>query len=106
MSVEATGIPGFQPGDPISNEIIERSLDAACNAIVRRIDTARQSNRKAIDVDGQPGRELELDLSDGGAGLARVLIWKARFFVLVILDKRGPPDPAIVEKFWGGFVMK
>jgi hypothetical protein len=106
ISVMTTGIPGIQPGDPVSNDDIEKALENVCTIILQRIDGARQLSRKPVDIDGRPGRELEFDLADGGAGISRALIWKAQIFILLIIDKRSKPDQAIVEKFWAGFVMK
>jgi hypothetical protein len=102
----AGGLPGLRPGDAISNAEIERWLELNCNAIIRGMDGARQVSRKPVDIDGRTGREVEFAADDGSAGVARVLIWKARMTILLVVDKRGKPEPAVLEKFFGGFEPK
>jgi hypothetical protein len=102
--VASAEVPGFQADMPQKD--IDRALDAACDALVKRFPGAQQVGRTNITHQGFAGRDVGISAPDGSGGTARVFIANGRMYSLMAATKVGKPDPANVRTFFDGFKVQ
>jgi hypothetical protein len=99
-SVGYAPIPGARPGDLFHPDEVKRIVDFVLTGILRHEQGMRELGRSSITQDGRDGREMTVTAADGSNGSVRVLVAKAKFFILLFASKQGKPDPATMNSFF------
>ena len=82
---------------------LEARFDAAREEMLRGAPGARVLNERRIELNGHPGRELEVEIPSQGTVTNRIYIVGQRLYVVAAGGKRLKPQSPQVQQFFASF---
>lgn len=85
---------------------VDQAIEDACDGAVREMKVRETQARRAVSIQGHPGRTIEAVLPDGSLEfLGRVYIVDTRMYIL-FYGQRAGRDRADADRFFSSFVVE